>query len=67
MDGPSDVIHALAIPTLPTEVTVNTLDKTFTTMEADSFGLMEVWTGELLGVATEVYRCDDVCLLALFG
>ncbi|RDX56470.1 hypothetical protein OH76DRAFT_1550926 [Lentinus brumalis] len=54
--SPSDVIHALAVPTLPTEVTVNTLDKTFTSMEADSFGLMEIWTGELLGVATEVAR-----------
>ncbi|RPD66418.1 hypothetical protein L226DRAFT_530522 [Lentinus tigrinus ALCF2SS1-7] len=53
--SPSDVIHALAVPTLPTEVTVNTLDKAFATMEADSCGLMEMWTGELLGVATEVY------------
>ncbi|TBU35719.1 hypothetical protein BD311DRAFT_783359 [Dichomitus squalens] len=53
--SPSDVIHALAMPTLPTEVTVNTLYHALTTMEADSYGLMDMWVGELLGVATEVY------------
>ena len=54
--SPSDVIHALAMPTLPIEVTVSTLYHALTTMEADSYGLMEMWTGEFLGVATEVYR-----------
>ena len=55
--SPSDVIHALAAPALPLQVTVETLHRAFTTMEADSYGLMEMWTAELLGVATEVYRC----------
>ena len=55
--SPSDVIHALAAPALPLQVTVDTLHRAFTTMEADSYGLMEMWTAELLGVATEVYRC----------
>ncbi|KAI0748585.1 hypothetical protein C8Q80DRAFT_1103764 [Daedaleopsis nitida] len=53
--SPSDVIHALAAPSLPTQVTVDTLYNAFTTMEADSFGHMQMWTAELLGVATEVY------------
>ncbi len=53
--SPSDVIHALAMPPMSTEAAVNTLYQAFTTMEADSNGLMEVWTAELLGVAAEVY------------
>ncbi|KAI0333503.1 hypothetical protein GY45DRAFT_1319460 [Cubamyces sp. BRFM 1775] len=54
--SPSDVVHALSLPTLPPEVAVNTLYNAFAIMEADSYGLMDVWTMELLGVATEVYN-----------
>lgn len=54
--SPSDVVHALSLPTLPPEVAVNTLYNAFAIMEADSYGLMDVWTMELLGVATEVYK-----------
>ncbi|KAI0362401.1 hypothetical protein OH77DRAFT_1500103 [Trametes cingulata] len=53
--SPSDIVHALSAPTVLLEVAVNTLNNAFATMEADSNGLMEVWTAELLGVATEVY------------
>ncbi|KAI9057915.1 hypothetical protein FKP32DRAFT_1582820 [Trametes sanguinea] len=54
--SPSDIVHALAMPTLPLEVVVNTLYNTFAIMESDSYGLMEMWTAELLGVATEIYK-----------
>ena len=60
--SPSDVIHALAMPSLPPDVTVNTLYHALTTLEADSFGLVEMWIGELLGVATEVYRCAQTAV-----
>ncbi|KAI8989685.1 hypothetical protein BD414DRAFT_484925 [Trametes punicea] len=53
---PSDVVHALSMPTLPLEIAVNTLCNALAIMEADSYGLSEIWTSELLGVATEVYR-----------
>lgn len=59
--SPSDVIHALAAPSLSTQVTVDTLYNAFMTMEADSFGHMQMWTAELLGVATEVYRYAIMC------
>lgn len=52
----SDVIHALAMPSISNEAVVSTLYQAFTTMEADSNGLMEMWTAELLGIAAEVYR-----------
>ena len=55
--SPSDVIHALAMPSLPTEVTVNTLFQTLAIMDADSNGLPNMWTAEIIGVAAEVYRC----------
>ena len=58
--SPSDVIHALAMPSLPPDVTVNTLYHALTTLEADSFGLVDMWIAELLGVATEVYRCAQM-------
>ncbi|PIL24225.1 hypothetical protein GSI_13978 [Ganoderma sinense ZZ0214-1] len=43
------------MPPVSTEAAVNTLYQAFTIMEADSNGLMEMWTAELLGVAAEVY------------
>ncbi|KAI0372918.1 hypothetical protein BV20DRAFT_1014123 [Pilatotrama ljubarskyi] len=58
--SPSDIVHALATPSLPLEVTVNTLHNAYAMMEADSNGLVEIWTAELLGVATEVYRCSPI-------
>ncbi|EIW60130.1 uncharacterized protein TRAVEDRAFT_120124 [Trametes versicolor FP-101664 SS1] len=54
-NSPSDVVHALSMPTIPLEVAVNTLYNTFANMESDSNGLVEMWISELLGVATEVY------------
>ncbi|KAH9857142.1 hypothetical protein C2E23DRAFT_375639 [Lenzites betulinus] len=54
-NSPSDIVHALSMPSLPAEVAVNTLHNTFAIMEGDSNGLMEMWTPELLGIATEVY------------
>lgn len=57
-NSPSDVVHALSMPTFPLEVAVNTLYNAFAIMEGDSNGLVEMWISELLGVATEVYRCD---------
>ena len=48
------------MPSLPPDVTVNTLYHALTTLEADSFGLVDMWIGELLGVATEVYRCAQM-------
>ncbi|CDO73540.1 hypothetical protein BN946_scf185014.g10 [Trametes cinnabarina] len=54
--SPSDIVHALAMPTLPLEVVMNTLYNAFVIMETDSYGLLEMWTGELLGMATEVYK-----------
>ncbi|KAI0647318.1 hypothetical protein C8Q79DRAFT_908461 [Trametes meyenii] len=53
--SPSDIVHALAVPTLPADIAVNTLYNALATMEADSNGLTEMWTVELLGMATEVY------------
>ncbi|KAI0636718.1 hypothetical protein C8Q77DRAFT_1051073 [Trametes polyzona] len=58
-NSPSDVIHALSMPTLPSEVAVNTLYNTFVFMENDSYGLMEMWTSELVGIATEVYSSRE--------
>ncbi len=54
--SPSDIVHALAAPSLPTQATVETLHKTLTTMETDSYGHMEMWIADILGVAAEVYR-----------
>lgn len=55
-NSPSDIMHALSTPTLPLEIAVNTLYNTFAFTEGNSDGLMEMWTPELLGIATEVYR-----------
>ncbi|KAI0807750.1 hypothetical protein C8Q74DRAFT_1379221 [Fomes fomentarius] len=52
---PSDIVHALAAPSLPTQATVETLHKTLITMETDSYGHMEMWIVDILGVAAEVY------------
>ncbi|KAI0819541.1 hypothetical protein BC628DRAFT_1525877 [Trametes gibbosa] len=54
-NSPSDIMHALSTPTLPLEIAVNTLYNTFAFTEGNSDGLMEMWTPELLGIATEVY------------
>ncbi|KAH9945890.1 uncharacterized protein BXZ73DRAFT_86136 [Epithele typhae] len=51
----SDVIHALAMPTLPPDATVDTLFQTLSSMERHSNGLPDMWIAELLGVAAEVY------------
>ncbi|KAI0780677.1 hypothetical protein BD413DRAFT_463229 [Trametes elegans] len=54
--SPSDIVHALAMPTLPQDAAAGTLCAALATMGADSHGLMEMWTAELLGVATEMYN-----------
>ena len=54
--SPSDVIHALEMPALPTEVTATALFQSLAIMEKQSFGLPEMWTAELIGIAAEVYR-----------
>ncbi|OCH92234.1 hypothetical protein OBBRIDRAFT_773705 [Obba rivulosa] len=53
--SPSDVIRALSQPTAPLEAVTQTLYHTLTLLSAESFGLSEAWTVEVLGAATEVY------------
>ena len=57
--SPSDVIHALAMPSLPLEASVNTLSQALSIMETNAFGLPDLWTAEIIGIAAELYRFDS--------
>ena len=55
--SPSDVIHALTHKSVSLETVTNTLFVASGVLEANPVGLNEIWIGEILGVATEVYLC----------
>ena len=53
--SPSDVIHALTIPTTPLDDVLKTLYNSLRILENHAFGMQELWIEEVLGIATEVY------------
>jgi hypothetical protein len=52
----ADITHILSSSSTTITEVVDTLHDTFASFERESNGLSTLWTLEILGVATEVYR-----------
>ncbi|KAJ3537580.1 hypothetical protein NM688_g6664 [Phlebia brevispora] len=53
--SPSDVIHALIMPSTPLDEVLNTLYNSLRILEAHSFGQYDMWIEDMLGIITEIY------------
>lgn len=60
---PSDIIHALSLPTTPIKHAEDALDGVLQIFEHYSSGLGDYWMFELVGIAVAVYRYVSYCLL----
>lgn len=53
--APSDVIKSLTMPTIPFGIVTNTLYNAFSLLSIESCGHYEMWTGDMLGIASEIF------------